>query len=77
MQKSVFVDCCFFSCFHGFDEEPFNPQETIREKTRLVRIYLQEWILFYQDNFEYFAGINVLVSVIFKISRECNLTNES
>ena len=77
LQKSVFVDWCFFSCFHGFGEEPLNPQEIIREKTHLVKIYLQEWILIYQDNFEYFAEINVLVSIVFKMSRECNLTNES
>ena len=77
LQKSIFVDCYFFSCFHGFGEEPLDPQESIREKTRLVRIHLQEWILIYQDNFEYFAEINVIVSIIFKILRECNLTNES
>ena len=68
------MDCCFFSYFHRFGEEPLNPQESILEKTHLVRIYLQELIFIYQDNFEYFAEINVLVSVIFKISRECNLT---
>ena len=77
LQKSIFVDCCFFSYFHGFGEEPLNPQESIREKTHLVRIHLQEWILIYQDNFEYFAEINVIVSIIFKILRECNLTNKS
>ena len=77
LQKSIFVDCCFFSYFHGFGEEPLNPQESIREKTHLVRIHLQEWILIYQDNFEYFAEINVLVSIIFKISREFNLANKS
>ena len=31
----------------------------------------------YQNNVEYFAEINVLVSIIIKISREFNLTNES
>ena len=74
---NIIITCCFFICFHGFGEEPLNLQETMREKTHLVRIHLQEWILIYQDNFEYFAEINVLVSIIFKISRECNLTNES
>ena len=74
---NIIITCCFFICFHGFGEEPLNPQETIREKTHLVRIHLQEWILIYADNFEYFAEIKVLVSIIFKISRECNLTNES
>ena len=34
-------------------------------------------IVIYQDNFEYLAAINVLVSGIIKISREFNLTNES
>ena len=77
MQKSVFVNCCFFSYFPGFGEEPLNPQESIREKTHLVRIHFQEWILIYQDNFEYFAEINIIVSIIFKILRDCNLTNES
>ena len=32
---------------------------------------------YYQDNFEHLADLNVLVSIIFKISRENNLTNES
>ena len=77
LQKSIFVDCCFFSYFHGFDEEPLNPQKSICEKTHLVRIHSQEWIFTYQDNFEYFAEINVLVSIFFKNSRECNFTNES
>ena len=31
----------------------------------------------YQDNFEHLADLNVLVSIIFKISRENNLTSES
>ena len=43
----------------------------------LVTIHLQEWIGIYQDNFEHLAEINVLVSIIIKISRECDLTNES
>ena len=54
-------------------ERPLNPQKSIREKTHLVMIHLQERIFTYQDNFE----INVLVSIIFKISRKCNLTNEN
>ena len=76
-QKPVLVDYCFFSYVHGYGEELLNPKESICEKTHLVRIHLQEWILIYQENFEYFAKINVLVWIIFKISRECNLTNES
>ena len=76
LQKSVFVDCCFFSYFHGFGKEQLNPQESIREKNHLVRIHLQEWIFIYQDDFEYFTEINVHVSIFFKISREFNLTNE-
>ena len=39
-------------------------------------MHLQEWIVIYQDNFEYLAEINVLVSIIINISRECNFTNE-
>ena len=31
----------------------------------------------YQDNFEHLADLNFLVSIIFKVSRENNLTNES
>ena len=54
LQKSV--DCCFFSYFYGFGVESLNPQESIREKTHLVRIHLQEWILIDQVNFEYFCG---------------------
>ena len=38
-----FLDCSFLdSYFHGFSEEPVNPQESIREKTHLVTIHLQE-----------------------------------
>ena len=77
LQKFIFVGCCFFSYFHGFGEEPLNYQETILEKAHLVRIHLKELILIYQDNFEYFAEINVIVSIIFKILREYNLSNES
>ena len=73
---SIFVDCCFFSYFHRFGEKPLNPQESIREKPHLVRIHMQECIFIYEDNFKYFAEINVLISIIFKISRGCNLTNE-
>ena len=54
-------------------EEPLNPQESIREKTHIVTIPLPEWVFIYQENFE----INVLVSIVFNISRERNLTNES
>ena len=36
---------------------------------------LQEWIVIYQDDFEHLAEINILVSIIIKISRECNLAN--
>ena len=77
LQESIFADICFFSYFHGLDEELLNPQEFIREKTHLVATYFQELIFIYQDNFEYFAEINVLLSIIFKISGEYNLTNES
>ena len=38
LRKSNFLD----SCFHGLREEPLNPQESIREKTHLVTIPLQE-----------------------------------
>ena len=31
----------------------------------------------YQDNFDYLADLNVLASIIFKISRENKLSNES
>ena len=65
---AIFLD----SYFYRFGVEPLDLQESIREKIDLVTIHLQEWIFTYQDNFE----INVLVSVIFKISRECNLTDE-
>ena len=60
MQKFIFVDCCLFCYFHGFGEERLNPQKLIREKTHLVRIHLQERIFTYQDDFKYFAEINVL-----------------
>ena len=60
------------SYFYRFGVEPLDLQESIREKIDLGTIHLQELIFTYQDNFE----INVLVSVIFKISRECNLTDE-
>ena len=43
----------------------------------LAAIHLQEWIIIYQNNFEYLAEINVVVSIIIKISRKCNWTNES
>ena len=65
---AIFLD----SYFYRFGVEPLDLQESIREKIDLVTIHLQEWIFTYQDNFE----INALVSVIFKISRECNLTDE-
>ena len=42
LRKSIFMDSYFFSYFHGFVEEPRNPQESTREKTHLVKIYLQE-----------------------------------
>ena len=32
------------SYFHGFGEEPLNPQESIHEKIHLVTTHLQEWI---------------------------------
>ena len=38
---------------------------------------LQEWIVIYQDNFEYLAEINNLISIIIKTSGEYNLINES
>ena len=59
----------FFSNFHRFGKETLNVPESIREKSHLVRIYLPEWIFIYQDNFEYMVEINVLVSIVFKISR--------
>ena len=77
LRESIFVNGCFFSYFHGIGDEPRNRQESIRKKASLVRIHLQERIFIYQDNFEYLAGVKILVSIIFKISRECNLTNES
>ena len=40
-------------------------------------IFCAMWIVIYQDDFEYLAAINVLVSNIIKISREFNLTNEN
>ena len=40
-------------------------------------MHLQELVLIYQDSFENFAEINVIVSIIFKILREYNLSNES
>ena len=42
LQKPIFVACCFFSYFHGLGKDPLNTQESIREKTHLVRIHLQE-----------------------------------
>ena len=42
LQKSIFVNCCFCSYFHGFGEEPLDPQESISEKTHHFRIHLQE-----------------------------------
>ena len=69
LQKSVFVDCCLFSYFHGFGEKPLNLQESIREKTDLVRLHLRELIFVYQDNFEYFWEINIFVLIIFNILR--------
>ena len=39
---NIIITCFFFSCFHGFGKEPLNCQETIREKTHLARIHLQE-----------------------------------
>ena len=56
LQKFIFVDCCFFSYFYGSDEESLNPQESIHEKTHLTTMHLQEWILIYQVNIEYFCG---------------------
>ena len=76
-RKSIFVDSCFFSYLHVFGKRPLNPPKTIREKTHLVRIHLQELIFIYQNNFEYLTEINVLVSIIFKILRECYSINES
>ena len=65
---SYFLD----SYFHGFGKEPLNAQELMREKTHPVMIHLEEWIFTCQDDFE----INALVSIVFKISRECDLTSE-
>ena len=77
LRKSIFVDSYFFSYFHGFGEEPFNLQKSVCEEINLATIHLQEWIAFFRDNFEYLTEINDLISIIIKISRECNLTNES
>ena len=44
LRKSIFVDNCFFSYSHVFDEEPLNPQESIHEKTHsLGRICRNEF----------------------------------
>ena len=51
LQKSIFVNSCFFSYFHVFGEEPLNAPESVCEKTLLVKIHLQVWIFIYQDNF--------------------------
>ena len=64
-RKSNFLDSCVFSYFHGFGQEPLNPQESISEKTHLVTIQLKRSIFIFQDNFE----INVFVSSVFKVSR--------
>ena len=64
-RKSNFLDSCVFSYFHGFGQEPLNPQESISEKTHLVTIQLKRSIFIFQDNFE----INVFVSSVFKFSR--------
>ena len=69
------MDSYFFSHFHGFGEEPFNLQESLCEKIHLAPMNLQEWIVIYQDDFEHLPEVNVLVSIIIKISKECNLTN--
>ena len=42
LQKSIFVNCCFFGYFYGIGEESLNLQEPICEKAHLVRIHLQE-----------------------------------
>ena len=42
LQKSIFVNCCFFSYFYEIGEESLNLQESICEKAHLVRIHLQE-----------------------------------
>ena len=56
----------FFGYFHGFGKEPLNPpHKSICEKAHLVTIHLQ-------NNFK----TNVLASIIFKISRECNLASK-
>ena len=62
LRISIFVDSCFFSYFHVFGEESFNLQESIFEKTHLVRIHLQYEFSFITiifnnlNNFEYFSG---------------------
>ena len=56
------------SYFQGFGKEPLNPQESIRERTHLVTIYLKD---------EFFLIRIILKSTFFKILRECNMTNES
>ena len=77
LRKSIFVNRYFCSCFHRFGEESFNLQESLCEKINLATIHLQESTVICKDNFEYLAEINVLVSIIIKISRECNFTNAS
>ena len=72
MRKSIFVDSYLFTYFHWFGEEPFTLQESVCERIHLVTINLLKLTIIYQDNFEYLAEINVLVSIIIKISKECN-----
>ena len=76
LRKSIFVDSYFFSYFHGFGEKAFNLQESVCEKICLATMHLQERILFIRIILN-MAEIYVFISIIIKISRECNLSNES
>ena len=60
---------------YRFGEEPFNLQESVCKKTHFAMIHLQECIVIYQNNFEQLAEVNI--SIIIKISRKYNLTNEN
>ena len=77
LRKSIFVDSYFCSYLDGFGEESFNLQESVCEKIRLATINLLEWIVIYQNNFEFLVKIIVLVSINERILRECTWTNES
>ena len=60
---------------YRFGEEPFNLQESVSKETHFAMMHLQECIVIYQNNFEQLAEVNI--SIIIKISRKYNLTNEN